>query len=408
MHPLFALAAGLCLLAASPLNAEPGVVISLASVGDRIRAQNPDLAAARLRIREAQGRMKQSGRLANPQLEVDLSHDQRFRERSLEIGFSQRFPVTNRLKLEKDVSATEVKVAEAEVREVERQLIAEARQGIVKVLAVRKRRELLKDQSKLASEFSDFLAQVAAKGEGSPLDAGQAKLEAAGLSLEMRQVDAEEAAAVGVLKPLLGVLPNSPLHVGGSLPEPLVPGAAVDPSKRPDFQAAVLNAKAAGQGVAVEQSKRYEDLEAGVFFGAEKTEDAPEGFDKEGILGLRIKVPLPLWNKNEGAIEEAKARQERMEKEATALARGIRLEAEAAKAEMEQWSKLLGETTNTLLPLADEQAKAAEDAYRKGQGELQSVFRSREKRVQLLASRLDALREFHLARVRYESALAKP
>jgi len=137
MHPLFTLAAGLCLLAASPLNAEPGVVISLASVGDRIRAQNPDLSAARLRIREAQGRMKQSGRLANPELGVEFGHDARFRERALEIGFSQRFPVTNRLKLEKEVSATEVKVAAAEVREVERQLIAEARSGIVKVLAVR-------------------------------------------------------------------------------------------------------------------------------------------------------------------------------------------------------------------------------------------------------------------------------
>ena len=38
---------------AHPLRAEPAVVVSLASVGDRIRAQNPDLAAARLRIQEA-------------------------------------------------------------------------------------------------------------------------------------------------------------------------------------------------------------------------------------------------------------------------------------------------------------------------------------------------------------------
>ena len=75
---------------------------------------------------------------------------------------------------------------------------------------------------------------------------------------------------------------------------------------------------------------------------------------------------------------------------------------------MLQWQKLVAETGTTLLPLADEQAKAAEEAYRKGQGELQAVFRSREKRMQLQAARLDALREFHLARVRYESVLAKP
>jgi cobalt-zinc-cadmium efflux system outer membrane protein len=389
-------------------HAEPGVVISLASVGDRVRAQNPGLAAARLRIREAQGRQTQSGRLSNPELGIEMSHDPRYRERSLEIGFSQRFPVTNRLRLEKNVSATEVKVAQAEVREVERQLIAEARQGIVKVLAVRKRRELLKDQEALSKEFAEFLSGVAEKGEGSPLDAGQAKLEAASLTLEMRQLDASETAAIGEIKPLLGVRPNEPLHVGGSLPEASLPASAVDPSKRPDFQAAVLGAQAAGQNVAVEQSKRYEDVEAGVFFGAERSEDAPEGYDREGIMGLRFTLPLPLWNKNEGAIEEAKAKHERMEKEASALARGIRLEAEAAKAEMQEWLKLLGETQDSLLPLADEQAKAAEEAYKKGQGEIQTVFRTREKQVQLMAARLDALREFHLARVRYESALAKP
>ncbi|RYD23864.1 MAG: hypothetical protein EOP87_26335, partial [Verrucomicrobiaceae bacterium] len=63
MH-LFSIGALVALLiTASAVRAEPGVVVSLASVGDRVRAQNPDLAAARLRIREALGRMNQSGRL---------------------------------------------------------------------------------------------------------------------------------------------------------------------------------------------------------------------------------------------------------------------------------------------------------------------------------------------------------
>lgn len=408
MHSFLTRAAALWVLAALPAGAEPGVVISLENVGVRVNAQNPDLAAARLRIREALGRMTQSGRLANPELEFEISHDPRFRERGIEIGFSQRFPVTNRLSLEKRVSATEVKVAEAEIREVKRQLVAQAREGIVNVLAIRKRRELLKEQTALSKEFSDFLSGIAEKGEGSPLDAGQAKLESTSLALEMRQLDAGEAAAVGGLKPLLGVLPAEPLFVSGTLPEAALPALAVNPSKRPDFQAASLEAEAAAQGVALEQSKRYEDVEAGVFAGAERSEDAPEGYDREGLFGVRFKIPLPLWNKNEGAIQEAQAKQERKEKEAVALARNIRLEAEAARAEMLQWEKLLTEISQTLLPLAEEQAETADAAYRNGQGELQAVFRSREKRMQLLAARLDALREFHLARVRYEAAAGKP
>lgn len=408
MSKPYLLALMACAITAQPLAAEPSVVVTLGSIGDRIRAQNPDLAAARLRIQEAVGRMNQSGRLSNPDLETSFEHNSRFREGKLEIGFSQRFPVTGRLQLEKDVSLTELKASEAEVREVERQIISKAREGVVKVLATRQRRGLLREQIGVSKEFADFLSGVAAKGEGSALDAGQAKLEATSLSMEIRQLDASETALVGELKPLLGMRPGESLSVSGSLPNPSIPSVATDPARRPDFQAAKLNAQAAAQGVALEQARRYDDVEGGFFAAAERTEDAPEGYENEAIIGLRFKVALPFWNKNEGAIQEAEAKKLRKEKEAIALGRGIRLEAEAARAEMTEWTRLIGEIDSTLLPLADEQSKLAEDAYRNGQGEIQSVLRSREKRLQLSAAKLDALREFHLARVRHESALGKP
>jgi cobalt-zinc-cadmium efflux system outer membrane protein len=397
-----------CVATLMPLAAEPGEVVSLASIGDRVRARNPDLAAARLRIREALGRMNQSGRPANPELQAGFEHDSRWREHRLEIGFNQRFPLTGRLALEKQVTLSEYQASEAEVREVERRLVAEARQALVNVLAIRQRRELLGEQSGLAGEFAAALAAAADKGEGSALDAGQARLEAAGLAVGMRQLDAAEAAAVGTLKPLLGILPGEPLHVGGTLPEPVLPGSGADPARRPDFQAAVLGARAAGEGVALEQAKRYDDVEVGLFAVAERLEDAPSGFDRDALIGLRFRIPLPLWNRNEGAIEEAQARKERKELETLALGRSIRLEADAARAEMAEWAKLLGDLGGNLMPLAAQQSAAAEDAFRKGQGELQAVFRSREKRLELSSARLDALRGFHLARVRYEAAIGQP
>lgn len=390
-----------------PLQAEPAVIVSLASIGDRIRAQNPDLAAARLRIQEALGRMNQSGRLSNPEIETGFEHNPRFREGKFEVGINQRFPITDRLRLEKDVSLTELKASEAEVREVERQLTGQAREAVVKVLATRQRRELLREQSAISGEFAKFLSDIAAKGEGSALDAGQAKLEATSLAMEMRQLDASETAFVGELKPLLGMRPGEALNVGGTLPEATLPGAAADPARRPDFQAAKLDALAAAQGVALEQAKRYDDVEGGVFAGVERTEDVPEGYENEAIVGVRFKIALPFWNKNEGAIQEAEARKVRKQMEAIALGRGIRLEAEAARAEMAEWKRLIDEINGTLLPLAAEQTQLAEDAYRNGQGEIQSVLRSREKRLQLSAAKLDALREFHLARVRHETSLGK-
>jgi outer membrane protein TolC len=386
------------------LMAEPSLVITLAGVTERVRAQNPDLAAARLRIGEAMGRMKQAGRLKNPELETSLEQNVDFREGKLELGFSQRFPVTGRLGLEKEISATHLKAAEMEVREVERQLVARAKTSVIRVLAFRQRRELLRNQIALASEFSEKLSAASQKGEGSALDTATARLEAAGLSIQIRQLDAEEAAAVGELKPLLGMHAGEPISVGGFLAQPDLPSDVVNPARRPDFQAAMLEVDAARQGIDLQQALRYDDVEAGLFAAAERTEDAPNGYDNEGIVGFRFRIPLPLWNKNEGAIEEAQATHERRKLEATALARQIRLEAESDRAQMLEWAKLIRELDETLLPLAAEQSKAADEAYAQSLTDIQTVFRSREKNLQLAATRLDALRDFHLALIRHEAS----
>ncbi len=393
--------AGLLLIVPLPLSAESAEILTYASLPGRIRAANPDLAAARLRIREAIGRMKQSGRLENPQLETEFEHDRRFREGRLEIGISQRFPVTDRLRLEKQVTLAAVETAEAEVLDVERRLVASARGAFVRVLAIRQRRELLKEQETLAEQLAGFIAAAAEKGEGSPLDAGQARLEAARLATESRRLDAEEAAAAGELKPLLGLPPSAGLHLSGKLGDAILPagGKAI---RRPDLDAARLDAQAAAGDIAVERARSREDMEAGFFLAAERSEDTA------AIAGIRLKIPLPFWNRNEGAIEEAAARRERKEKEASALAANIRHEAAAAFAEMRQWAAMIAELSDKLLPLAKDQAARTEAAWREGQGELQTVLRAREQSLELAASRLDALREFHLARVRYEAAIGQP
>lgn len=396
-------------LALSPIaSAQSAVIVTLPGIADRVRSQNPELAAARIRIREALGRANQSGRLPNPEIDTSFEHNSSFREGRLEVGFSQRFPATGRLRAEKDLSATAILAAEAEVREVERSLITAARQGVVNLLAVRQRRDLLQRQKELAQDFAQLLKESAAKGEGSAIDAGQAKLEAAGLALEVRSMESEETRLAAELKPLLGMKPGEPLVVSGTLPPPGPPSTRSDPSHRPDYQIALLEEQAARQDVALERLKRREDIEGGFFAAAERTEDAPRGYETEGVIGLRFKFPLPLWNKNEGAIQEAEARTLRKRKESEALDSQIRLEADAARTAMAQWADMIREIDETLLPLATGQAGLAETTFRNGQGEFQAVLRAREKHLGLSASRIDALREFHLARIRHEAALGTP
>lgn len=389
------------------LHAEPAPVVTLVGIPRLVRSQNPDLAAARCMIDEAIGRMKQAGRLENPDLEIGTNYNRTSTERGIEVAVSQKFPVTHRLKWEKNLGATETESARKEIREVENQLIGEARSAMIRVLALRQRKDLVGKQSTLSRELADLISAAADRGEASRIQAGQALLEASQLSTETRQLEAEERRILGELKPLLGMKPGDPIHISGTLPDLRIPAGAIA-AKRPALDVARLAVIAAEQEAAIEQSKRYGDMTAGIFAAAERNIDAPVGADNEGIIGLRVIIPLPFWNKNEGNIEAAEARAERRRKEVLALNRNILLEAESTRAEMIEWAKLAAEISATLIPQADEQTKLAEKAWREGQSDLLTVFRAREQHLQLACTRLDALRNFHLARVRHETALGNP
>lgn len=403
MNRIF-LTAPLCLvLAATAALAQPVEVLTYGSIPPRIRNANPTLAAARFRIDEAVGRMQQSGRLPNPSVETGLSHNVKNAEGGIEIGLSQKFPVTNRLMLEKEITAAGIRAAEAEVRDVERLLIAEARAEYIRLVTIRERLVLLDRQRKISEELADFISGASERGEVSALDAAQAKLASLRIETAARQLRTEETAVLGKLKPLVGISPNAGVSPSGNLPPISIPNRAA--INRPDLNAARIGVEAAGSGIALEKARRRDDIEASIFAAGERAEDAPHGLENEGIIGFKLSIPLPFWNDNAGNIKEATAIRDRKVQEVKAMETGIRHESQTALTEMQQWAALVRELREKLLPLAEEQTGLLEDAYRKGQGDLQAVLISREQTLELLASKIDATREFRLARIRYEAAL---
>lgn len=396
----------LLLLCASTAATAATVPISLSQSATYVRQNNPDLKAARLRIDEAKGRLLGSGRLSNPEVGASLTHDRRFREGTLGVSFDQKFPLTSRLSLEKTLSQKLVSAAELEVREMERQTIAEAQSLLVKLLSIDQQKALRKQQTELAQKLSSFAADRSNKGEISPLDAAQAQVDSQRLVLEGRKLEAERVSIVGELKPKLGAAANDTLTITGGLPPSTLPGNAGWTS-RPDYQLSRTNADAALVEVDLAKAKKWDDVTAGLTWEGERMEDAPDGLERTGFFGFRISVPLPFWNKNQGEIAEKNAAAMRASLETKALAAGITNQVAAARAEMVANAALATETKENLLPLVVEQTDKLEKAYETGQVDLLTILRARDQRLQLEAAVLDATRDFHLARIRYEAATAK-
>jgi len=369
-----------------------------------VRASNPELKAARLAIEEAKGRLLGAGRLANPVLTFEHQGESGLSPGSTGLAIDQTFPLTKRLKLEKQLSAQMVRAAELEVRDAERRLIAEAQAQVVRLIAVDQQRGLRTRQAEVARELADFAKERSAKGELSPLDAAQALVDAQRALLAGKTLETERVAILGEAKRLLGVPSGETLAVTGQLPALSIPLSG-DWQQRPDFQAARLKEEAARTDIDIARSKKWEDASAGLF-GAREHEGVPgKGEDHSGYAGFRFSIPLPLRKRNEGEVAEKTASAERAGLESEALASGITNEAATAREEMAAHAELAAEMRDTLLPAVREQSGKLEQAYKTGEADLLSVLRAREQQLELEAAILDASRDFHLARIRYEAAV---
>ena len=377
--------------------------ISLDEVAAKVRTDNPTLRAARLRIQEAKGRLLGAGRLANPEVGLEIRRDRMRQEGNVIFSIDQKLPITARLALEKYLSATLVTTAELEVRDMERTLIAEAQAIAVRLLSLEQQRALRNQQTALAENLSKFIAGRAGVGELSALDATQAQLDTQRLALEARKLETERVALIGELRPRLGVSAGEILTVTGALPAAVIP-ALVSGEHRPDYQRARVNESAARTEIDLAVANKWGDVSVGGFMEGERSEDAPDGFATKPFVGLRVSIPFPLWNKNEGEIAEKTAAARRARLETEALVSTIQNEAGAALAEMEANANIAGETRDKLLPLVQKQAENLEKAYGLGQADLLTVLRVREQRLQLESAVIESTRDFHLARIRYEAA----
>lgn len=403
MLPSFPLS--ICLLIAATIPAS-AITISLSDIGSRVRASHPSLTAARLSIAEAQGRLLGAGRLSNPEAGVSFTHDRRFDEGTVGFSFDQKFPLTARLRLEKTLSKKLVTAAELEVLDMERKLIAEGQSLAVKLVSLEQQGVLRKQQTELAQKLSKFAVDRAAAGELSPLDAAQAQVDSQRLLLEGRKIETERVSILGELRPKLGLAPEDSLIITGTLTEMTLPAKSTW-QHRADYQLSRLAEDAARTEVDLAKSRKWDDLTAGVMWEGERMEDAPNGLERTGFFGLRLSLPLPFWNSNQGEIAEKTASSQRVALETKALHSLIANETQAARNEMAAFASLARETKDKLLPLVIEQTSKLEKAYETGQTDLLTVLRAREQRLQLESAVLEATRDYHLARIRYEAALGK-
>lgn len=245
-------------------------------------------------------------------------------------------------------------------------------------------------------------------GEASKLDLMQANLSGRTLDQSVKLLQAQENQQRLGLNQLVGLEATTTLNLTGTLELPASrPATEGEMSgilqRRPDHVLALAKIDESRAAIALEESKRWEDIAVKVFVEGESANDDPTGLEKNTFAGVGISIPLPFRQRNQDAIAQARIDAEAAAGGVEAARFTVRAECEEAwQRRLDSW-KLAREAGGDLLVLAEENLTGFRDAYGKGEATLAQVQKAQEQVLELRAAATNFLTNYHLAeaRVRY-------
>ncbi|MEM1294044.1 MAG: TolC family protein [Verrucomicrobiota bacterium] len=297
-----------------PIGSSAELRLDLDSAVTLALRSHAQLAAARLEVAVAKARLIDAGKLPNPEVEVSLTRSQAGgddREGNVFAGFSQRFPITDRLRQTRKVREVDVELAIAEVQDAERRFIGAVQREYLRALEAEATISVLTDLKTNAQDYVALAEQRLKEALGSELDLASAKTEALLADQSLRVGEGHFRETLAALRPLLGLDPEAQVRLTDGLSDAVAelrdqvnvgPPAAPD---RADVVSALLALQRAEAMLDLAHAERLEDWEVSLGYENERTVDEPFDADRDHFFGVGLRIPLPFRNKGKGRMAEA-------------------------------------------------------------------------------------------------------
>jgi cobalt-zinc-cadmium efflux system outer membrane protein len=376
-------------------------------------ANNRELAAARVAIREAEARLQQASLWPNPEVEVNGRFDNAFNnegEHNFATGVSQPFSISGRISAQTGVARVNIERTGAEVADLERRIVGTVRRTFTELLALEEQISLQKFLVRLNNELLSATRAGLKQGQISEKDVNAIHIALQQAQQRQKVLETQKQSRLLELNKLLGRPADSIFITLGNLEfKPLHDLSIFTPAKamerRPDFLVARLDVETAKADQRLAGAQRFEDWRIGADYEREKTvvNGAPPQ-DTSQFIGLKMVIPLPLFDRKQGRIRETLALEDRAQKTVEALKLQIGQELADALNRVKSLAPLLESYTAGILKQAEGNVKLVEDGYRKGLASIVEVIQSRQQFAELKSSYIDTVREYQLALIDLEIA----
>lgn len=384
-------------------------------------AQNADLIAARQRLAEAEGLLRQAGLRPNPSIDITVGNGDILNsdgERAFDFGYSHTFELGGKRSRRVEAAQKTYELVRSEIANRERLLASEVRIKYAEALAAIEKLKNAEELFKLTSQTFDLAKARAQAGEAAPLEQGLLQVELNRISSDRMLFTAQVEQVLLQAKLLAGLPLDSKLQLSGTL-ERAAPAPDLDWAirtafaKRPDLAAARINEEVAEAGVRLALTGRSPDLVLRGGYAHAQAGFDQLGFsggslvplrDKDNILTAGISIVLPLSNRNQGNIAAARARKREAELARAALERTVRQEIMSAYQRLTAAQGALRVFDAGVIGQSRENLRIVRGAYELGELRMLDVINEQRRLTEIQRSYVDLLREAQVAAVEFERA----
>ncbi len=408
----------LCVLASVPALAADTQQLALPQVVEVSLQNNGDLKSFREEkgIRDA-GKTR-AGLLPNPTLDLEggtgaLTGSSA--ENNLAIGVSQEFLLAGKRDKRLTVAERELEVYRWQLADRERTLREEVKAVFYDAMLAEQRLKLTDRSIELNRQLLEVTKDRLAAGDIPELEMNLAKVEltrSEGARIEVERALLQAKARLftfmglpaGEAPAIAGALDN-----GFSLNKNLADLKQLALGKRPDLKALETEKSRGDADIALAQSEAIPNLTAGLAFRRDTTSmeiGGVEGKDTAYTIGLKLSMPIPVFDKNQAGVQEARAKRSSAESRLTAATRNVERDVDTAYTSALNAEKVLSLYKSNIIPQLEENLKLTQEAYRLGEVGILSVIQEQKKFFEVSDGYLTALHARQLALVKLESAVA--
>lgn len=377
---------------------DPKGAITLVQALTAALRNNPDLESVSAEIKAQEARVVQAGLLRNPEIQIEAENFggsgdvSGFDATETTVQLSQFLELGEKRARRKQVASLGRDVAQSDYESRRADVLTAVRKAFVGVLAAQERVSLAKELVTISEQVLQTVSERVRAGKVSPLEEIVARIGPASSRVKLAQARLGLEAARKTLSLTWGSETADFERAEGRLDAPLVlpghDGLIPLVAQNPDIARLEKEIEERRANVVLENAKKFPDLTV-----SGGVRHFNENDDNAFVMGFS--VPLPLFDRNQGGIEEARHRLDKAKRALEATKRNT------ANSLTERYSVLSSafEEADTLKTRIIPDARAAFEGAREGYqlGKFGYVFMLDAQRVLFDAEiqHLDALTTYH-------------